>query len=115
MRTTGACAYMFSDNVGGIVRRGVGAGKLHRLPAHAPAARRGSLGEAGDTRSALVYTGSGDGYSAVGDVGEVCEQLIDCGYAVADVQQCRAVALVQQDMVVRVSDRRVDRVAAQQA
>jgi hypothetical protein len=99
--------------MGDIVRRGVGIKKLDRP--HASTARHGSLGEVGDTRSALVDTESGDGQRAVGDFGEMCEQLIDRCHTVADIRKRCAVAFVEHHWVVRMSDRRIDWVAAQQA
>ena len=79
-------AYTYRRGKYEISRRGVGDRKLHRLPAHAAAAHRRSLGEEGDTGGALVCAGSGDGQRPVGDLGDMCEQLVDCVHAVADIR-----------------------------
>ena len=65
--------YSTLRNMRDFIRRGVGTRNHDRFLVHASAARHGSLGEVGDTRSALVMTESGDGQRAVGDFGEMCE------------------------------------------
>jgi hypothetical protein len=73
--------YIISWNVSEIVRRGMG-----QFPGtHAPAARHGSLGEVCDARGTRAYTESGDGQRAVGDLGDICEQLIDRCYTISDI------------------------------